>query len=49
MASSEVTAALSEHPEDELVRVQLDEAKRKKRQGPTVRNDPGATPAHEAV
>jgi uncharacterized membrane protein YbhN (UPF0104 family) len=33
MASSEVTAALSEHPEDELVRVQLDEAKRKKRKG----------------
>jgi uncharacterized protein (TIRG00374 family) len=33
MASSEVKAALSEHPEDELVRVQLDEAQRKKRKG----------------
>ena len=33
MATSEVKAALSEHPEDELVQVQLDEAKRKKRKG----------------
>ena len=33
MPESEIEAAISEHPEDELVQVQLDEARKKKRTG----------------